>query len=280
MYASTLVRACLIASLALAGCNTVRVPVNRTLDAAKVCGEMADRHCAPTVGSPFAFRKQYKTITVTDGEPDLMTHLGRIVARGNRTGNAGADCGLTDADRSPTPTQQNNVELSYTMAQKIGSSFEADLVAALEAARIPDNLQQMFRADIEAAASSFDNQTINVTARFSEHQLRPATLDRLDNEIAGSPPVGSCAYRIKSGDFRLVQAISVLYVPTASANFDAGYELVGSLGAKLKGAGVDDEAIAALQANVRERVDQKLAIAVQPYYAVIGVSYWSPPSGI
>ncbi|MDO9587364.1 MAG: hypothetical protein Q8R45_10585 [Brevundimonas sp.] len=281
MRGSTIAGVCLISTIVLAGCNTVRIPVNRTVDAHKVCGEMAARGCAPTIGAHFPFRRQYKTITVDDGgAPNLMSHLGRIVAVGNRTGDPGADCGLTNADRSPTPTQRNDVALSYTVAQKIGSSFEADLVQALEAARIPASIRDRFRADIRAVASSFDNQVINVTAEFSEHQLRPSTLDRLDSQIAGEPAAGSCAARIKSGQYRLVQAVSAIYVPGATASFAAGYDLVGGLGARLMAAGhlADEAAVAALTADVEERVKQKLNVSVQPYYAVIGVSYWTPPS--
>ncbi len=266
MSVSTLTKIVAVSALALSGCATVRIPVDRDVRASRVCGEMAGRGgCAPTVGTRMPFSQRYRNITVSDGtQPDILSYLGRTVGINDNTGNAGSPCGFTSTDQPELPSQQSDFKLSYSVADTLKSSFAADIDQALNLAQIPSAVRDRLDAKVSAAASAFDNQTIEVTAQVAEHQLLTTSLDRLDARDNLTSLQAACADRIASGNYRLVQAVTALY------------DAVGLIEAALRSEAVSEATIAGVKADLTSRARAKLDIAVKPYYSVIGVSFWTP----
>jgi len=266
----------------LTGCATVSVPVDRKISAKKVCGPLAKRDCAPAVGSHFAFKKQYKTMPVdSSGNPQVMSYLGTIIRRNAQLfGEPGAVCGggsvspFKSTDRS-SPTFGNEVTLVYTLDQKSGIDFGADLKQAMLASGVPAAKADSLEAKIGLAVSRLKKATVRATAKFSEYQLTNAALRELDAATT-SGRLNSCLEEIIDGEWRIYQAVSGLYVSQGELDSDTQNTIIANLAAEVKTIenGAD---IARLKANFESVVTEKIKTATDPYFVAIGASFYRSP---
>jgi hypothetical protein len=273
------------------GCQTVTVPVNRKLDANVACGPLANRGCAPSQWTAFAFKKQYKIIEVDAAtkEPDYLSYVGTIVQRNeaqkrdgkkfhpDRLGDPGAVCGAgeatpftaTDLTKS---VYSNSYKIEYELDQRAEGSFKADLIEALNAANVPDGIIAGAKADIDAAASQLKKVKIVSTGTLRQVQLKAATLHKLE---ASSSPLAGCFQELKSGDWRLYSAISGIYVTEGTIDSNAKIVILANLAASISAK--YKATPASLTTTLDRKVSETINASIEPYFAVIGVSYWISP---
>ncbi len=233
------------------------------------------------MGNALPLTQQYKTIEAdTAGEPRLMSYLGTIVDNRNRRGEPGATCGggasspFTNEDRTQS-TFSNTVELVYTLDQKTGFAIKADLTQAMVAAGVPVQITNNVQADLDASISQLKKQVVNATATLSEYQIKPEVLTELDAaEQQGR--FQRCLAELKSGDWRIYQAVSGFYVSEGRMDSSTTTTVIANLVARIK---LTDPTVdtAKLSAGLNAVVTQRVKTAVRPYFVVVGVSFYDSP---
>lgn len=270
-----------IVGLVLAGCATVTVPVNKKVSVKKACGPLANRNCAPSMGTALPLTQQYKTIeTDAAGVPLLMSYLGTIVDRNNRRGEPGAICGggpispFLEIDRTGS-TFNNTIELVYTLEQKIDLGIKADLTQAMVAAGVPIQVTDRVQADLDASISQLKKQVVNATAKLSEYQIKPSVLSELDASI-GPGRLNGCLVELQQGNWRLYQAVSGFYVSDGRLDSTTTTTIIANLVARVKLADPTVDA-AKVSAQLNSVATQRIKTAIQPYFVVVGVSFYRSP---
>jgi hypothetical protein len=278
-------------SVGLIGCQTVSVPVSRKLDANIACGPLANRGCAPSQGTAFALKKQYKIIEVNADtkEPDYLSYVGTIVKRNmitpasgkefypDRLGDPGAACGAGvatpfTADDVTKSVYSNSYKIEYELDQRAEGSFKADLAESLKTAGVPVSTIAAAKADIDAAASQLKKVKIVSTGTFRQVQLKASVLHSLE---ASASPLGECFRELKTGDWRMYSAVSGIYVTEGTIDSNAKTNILAKLSASISER--NGSAIAGLDAALDRKVSERINASIEPYFAVIGVSYWISP---
>lgn len=268
--------------LPLTSCSTVTLPVNRKVPVKQVCGPLAPRKCAPSMGTAFPLTQQQKTIEVDGrGNPKLDSYLGTVVQRNNSRGEPGAICGggatspFSERDFIKGGTYNNKVELVYTLEQNIDVGVKADLTAAMVASGVPAQVTNRVQADLETTFSQLKKQVINATAYFSEYQLKTTSLSELD-AAENSGRFKGCLAELLSGNWRLYQAITGMYVTDGRLDSTTTTTIIANLVAKIKLADPRVDT-ARLSANLERVVTQRIKSATKPYFVVVGLSFYNSP---
>lgn len=263
-------------SFCLSACGGILVPGGKKLEKSYVCGSLEGRDCAPSTGAPYtSFSKQRKTLELdVAGDPRVLTYLGAVVRKDSNSGDPGTFCGVpglvNEQDVAPS-SYGSEISVEYTLESKYGGELNADIAQGLRAVGVPEKAMESVEADLKLLLDRIKNQQLSSKARFVEYRLTQAFLDKMEAGIGED--VKACLNDLASGRFKMYQALTGFQVSKASFDEDRTNQFISEFGAKLKSS-LEENDIAGIEASIRSTTNRIVNIATDPFFEVVGVSYW------
>jgi hypothetical protein len=219
------------------------------------------------------------------GEPDFFEYIGTTTATRDDSGAATYRVCALEPIRTVIFSRddieipyQHSFSHTYSAASEIGAGINADIREALEEANVSADVVERLEADITSAANRIGSTNITVSAQFRHYRLNAAAIRRLRANGPDEAAVNCRRYLEDNPDQRMFSGLTGFYFSDAQYNQEVSTDVVAELAAKIK-AEDDGADIVGLESTLRRVVATTLDAQSDPYFRVVGFSFYAPNSG-